>query len=1083
MTKQALVHGVFMRTGGGLCLALALPLLAAAPAAAQVSADELLFIYGPGQPPMNLVESGDQALIDRFSAQGYLVRLRQDDDPGMVQDAQAAAIIYISETVASSHVPGTFAAQGVSLWSLARPILCAEPYLYDDLRMTGSDQTRTTPDTAGQNGGVDNGDHGNLPDHHSMNVVLPAHPLAAGLAAGTRRFAATDVPMGFGMPGPGAQVVARCASDHPWQQNQSPSPPLDQRAVLFVYEQGAALWDGSPAPARRVGLQGRHAAANEYDATGLSVLDAAVAYTGGLKRIAGGSAWTNAGAWFPPGLPGANDAVLVVGAGTVSVAASATVRRLTVSTGVTLDVTGGGLTVSEDALVRGTLLARGGLTRLLGETAVLSGGRLELRSGGVVRLGSSTCRVEGALVTAGGTIEGDGSSRADLRVTTGTLTADGLTFRNGDAEGLHVQAGATITRLRGVAFSGVAPGSGSRLLTIEQPTLNLSAPGCTFDAVTANQANVRLVDTQTSTAGDVVLNLEQRATSGAGAGPAREVEVGGATINWVHAAPDFTAGVATGLAQTAWDLDTFADFAMYAPFRDVDGAGTDRIYALDPDGDGSDLGYRFDVPASRGDLVGYPWWDKLGGARVLWVVTTGGWVLRYRDQGAASSADPVMAAQISQSGAVSFTTPPITDASYVYAAGLAGNGQPRLFAMRLSDGGLAWSLALSHPISSELATELQDGVTKVFAGGQQPGGSTTLISQDFSNRWNTAPFSFQTGLFAPSGNGGDESGTVTGGAIRVRLRDGDDLSAGYRASFNVSGAPLAVEVSFRYRLYFDGDFDTGEEARALCAVDGALQGVGGDPWLHRFQGSSASRFDDQDSGWQPHTFSLSLADGAHTLDLGGTVNRSDDNSEYAYMYFDDVVVRALYSSGIVYRIDTQTRLVDADNRSAAGPVIAAPYPAFGTGLFVADGTGRVLGIDHATMNDLPGWPITPDATAVLGNVWLDWSSGRLYWGNEAGRVFGYDTGGVALPGFPRTPMGGAAIRGGGLVSGGVLWIGDRDGRLVALDASTGATISPDYRLGAGVVVGQVSEGFVGRPTVTTSAGKVLVVHPITDPSP
>lgn len=1072
---------------------------AAAPAAAQVSADEVLFIRGDGQPPMSITQSGDQALIDHFTTQGYVVRVRQDDDPGMVQDAQTAALVFISETVASDSVAQTFQAAGQPLWSLPRPILCSEPYLYDDLRLTGTARTRTTPDRANSNGGIDNGDYGNLPNHHSMYVVQPTHPLAAGLGGpGNRRFAAQAVPMGYGVPGPGATIVARCATNHPWSQNQQPGPPLANRAVLFVYEQGAPLYDNQgTAPARRVGLPWRHLAPTQLDPSGWAILDTAVSYTGSLKRIQGGSSWANASAWSPPGLPGANDSVLVVGAGTVTVpgGTSATVRRLTVAAGVTLDVSGGAVAVNEETVVRGTLLVRD-TARLLGSTSVVPGGRLELR-GGLLRLGSATCSVAGELVTEGGTIEGDGGGdgdgapRADLRVTTGTLRANGLVFRNFDAEGLHVQAGATIARLRNVDFGSPAPGSSSRALTIEQPTLNLNAPGCTFAAVGANQNNVRLVDTQTSTAGDVVLNLELRSTSGAGAGPAREAEVGGSAINWVHAAPDTTAGTAIGFPQTAWDLDTFAEYATYAPFRDVDAGGTDRIYVFDPTGNGVDLGYRFDVPSSRGDLVGLPWWDELNGQHVLWVVTTQGWVLRYLDQGPGSSPDPVVAVRIQQSGFVTFTSPPITDASYVYAAGLTGNGQPRLFVMRLTDGTLAWSVSLPYPISSELATELQDGVTKVFAGGRTPGGASGIFSQNF-NSSNISPFSYQDDIFSPNSPGsGDESYTREGNAARIRLRQGTNLSGGLRAQFNVTGSPVEVRISFRYRLTLSQHQDSGEYGLALCAVDGVLQGRGGNPWLARLDGDGDGG-SLMDTGWATHELALPLGNGQHTLDLGGFCNSSLDTTyliifplpEEANIYFDDVVVSAVQANGVVYRIDTQLRAVDLDNRSAAGAVIAAPYPAFGIGLFVGDETGRVLGIDQTTMNDLLGWPISPNpATPVLGNVWLDWQAKRLYWGDEQGRVHGYDTAGLQLPGFPKQPMGSAAIRGGGLVVDGVLWIGNRDGRLVALDASTGSTLSSDLRFGAGVVVGQVSQDAMGRPSVTTSAGKLLVVLPVQDPTP
>jgi hypothetical protein len=1059
-----------------------------------VSLDEVLFIYGPGQPPMTLAQSGDQALIDHFTAQGYTVNVRFDNDPGMVQDAQTAALIYISETVASGNVVTTFANGGVTLWSCAVPILCAEPYLYDDLRLAGPTQTRTTPDTAAQNGGIDNGDHGNLPDHNRMNVVNAGHPLAAGFAAGVVQFAATPVPMGYGMPGPGATVVARCDPAHPWAQNEAPNPALATRAVLFVYEPGAALVGGGTAPARRVGLPGRHVAANEYNPAGFLVLDTAVAYAAGVKRIMGGSAWSNAAAWFPTGLPAAGDFVLAIGPGVVTSTVTSTVARLTVSAGTTLDVTAGTITVNGDAVVRGILTPRtAGVVRLLGQSRVVAAGRLELATGGTLRLDDTGCVVEGELRTNGGTIAGEGATnatRANLTITTGTLRVNGLTFTNGDTQGLHVQAGATIARLRGCAFTGTVPDlTGAAFLTIEQPTLHLSAPGCTFAAVTATRNNVRLVDTNTGTAGDVVLNLELRgAASGAGAGPARHAEVGGALVNWVHSAPDTTAGVAAGFPQVTFDLASGTPYAMYAAFRDAVGT-TDRIYALDHDGEGVDLGYSFDVPAALGDIVGYPWWDQQGGVRVLFVVTTTGRLLRFHDTGVTSSSSPALSVQVTLSGQpVSFTSPPITDPSYVYVAGLSSTSQPRFFALNRTTGALAFSVNLPYPVTSELGTERLLGITKVFAGGEiTGGGASTYVNQNFNA--NANGFSYADDLFAPTSGGGDESGDyrddgdndgVGGtGCIRVRLRNGTNLSGGYSTSFTLASTQT-VQVTFAYRLFFDGEFDFGETGFALCELDGTRFGPNGsspDLYLHTFTGSSFSNTD-SNSGWLTHQFSLPLGAGSHTLELGGIVNSSGNNNELAYFYFDNVVVTGLAPGGIVYRVNTQTQGVEADNRSALARVVGAPFPAFGTGTFVGSESGQVLGIDHSTplMADLPGWPVQPDATPVRGNVTVDFVAGRVFWGNEAGRAFGYDVAGASL--FAVTPaLGGAPLRGGLYDYGSSYWVSNTSGRLAALNVATGAVVAStsSYRFGAGVAVSQVAQDWNFRPMVTTSTGKLLVV--------
>src|SRR5690606_20476988 len=138
----------------------------------------------------------------------------------------------------------------------------------------------------------------------------------------------------------------------------------------------------------------------------------------------------------------AGDSVLAVGPGVVTSTVTGTVARLTVSAGTTLDVTGGTITVNGDAVVRGVLMPRtAGVVRLLGQSRVVAAGRLELATGGTIRLDDTGCVVEGELRTNGGTIAGEGTTattRANLTVTTGTLRVNGLTFTNGDAQGLHV---------------------------------------------------------------------------------------------------------------------------------------------------------------------------------------------------------------------------------------------------------------------------------------------------------------------------------------------------------------------------------------------------------------------------------------------------------------------------------------------------------------------------------------------------------------------------------------------------------------------------------------------------------------------
>ena len=88
------------------------------------------------------MQSGDQALIDRLVAQGYTVQVELDADVTLA-DTQGKALVFISESVLSDEVE----AQLAPIWQLPVPVFCMEPYLYDALRMTGPNSTRSAQST------------------------------------------------------------------------------------------------------------------------------------------------------------------------------------------------------------------------------------------------------------------------------------------------------------------------------------------------------------------------------------------------------------------------------------------------------------------------------------------------------------------------------------------------------------------------------------------------------------------------------------------------------------------------------------------------------------------------------------------------------------------------------------------------------------------------------------------------------------------------------------------------------------------------------------------------------------------------
>ncbi len=734
---------------------------------------------------------------------------------------------------------------------------------------------------------------------------------------------------------------------------------------------------------------------------------------------------------------------------------------------------------------------QGGTLRCLGPTLVIAS-TLNVSSGSLL-LGTQPLWVgaSSTFTATGGLLAADVPASPMSVTVHGALQAESLTVRNPNAAGFTVSRSGQIAHLRSCRFEGIAGGAGARLLSIEQDAMCLSAPNTFFDAVAAGQYSVRVRDTDSSTGDDVALNLEDRgdATNGAGADPARELEEDGAAINWVHSAPDSTSGSAVGFPQVAYDLNTFAYYATYVAFVDVNPAGDDRIHVFDADGQGVDQGYYFEVPESAGNLVEGFWWDQQGSNRILWATTTTGRLFRFTNPGSGSGAVAPDAGFPTTIANATFSTSPLTaDASLVYAAGSVG-GAPRIFALDATTGALAWSVSsgLPAPVTSQLGSESILGVTTVFAGGGQiTSGGVTFFTENFNS--NSGSFSYVDDTFrgttSPGAASGNHSttGGQSGGRVLVNLGPfASNMSGGWRTTFVVPGAaPSLVEVRFAYRLVV-GDRYEFDEFQQI--IDGNPLGIAPAPNDYIFQfigdGNGGASLD---SGWTTATFRLTLTPGAHTLTLGGYSNKSTEDPERAQMLFDDVALTTVNSTGRIYRLNTQTQLVELEDGTPTGPITGSVFPAYGFGLFAVDQNGSVHGIDTSTMVPLPGWPVQT-GTPLRSDVWMDYFSGEVFFGNETGQLFGYTYTGGVMPGWPiSNPFGTTtAVRASPLFDSGLLWASNEAGRVVAVDTSAATIVSPDYRFGARS--SRVSQDTSARITVSTACGQYLVLLPTTDPTP
>lgn len=250
---------------------------------------------------------------------------------------------------------------------------------------------------------------------------------------------------------------------------------------------------------------------------------------------------------------------------------------------------------------------------------------------------------------------------------------------------------------------------------------------------------------------------------------------------------------------------------------------------------------------------------------------------------------------------------------------------------------------------------------------------TTLTSSDIgidlslSNGVSgTAGFIYQGDFFGTFNPNRNDGGLAAGegfndsNALNIELGRGNFFEGGAKSGawtrdFELD-APGTVQVSFRYRQLNEDALDDGEFTQVILDVDGTRYGDDTD--------SSVSHLaDGGDSGWQQETRSLALSAGSHTLALGFYNNSSRRNSEFANVWFDDVVLQFAGGTAGVLENDT----------GAAGDVTAqlVTNPSNGTLVGQADGTfiytpnANFSGTDAFTYNAVDATGSSNNATVVI----------------------------------------------------------------------------------------------------------------------
>jgi hypothetical protein len=178
---------------------------------------------------------GDEVQLEIFQERGDFVDIwdngrLQAEAADALDAADEADLVYIDESVGSSNAD--------PIIETTTPTLNNEQFAFDNWFMTEAPTEHGSPDTPDLFGGSHVGTE--------IQIVDDQHPIAraAGVINGIVQVYDDDGRIDWGFPGPQADIVAIVPGFE----------DFDPAATIFVYEQGAELIDGTPAPGMRIGF-------------------------------------------------------------------------------------------------------------------------------------------------------------------------------------------------------------------------------------------------------------------------------------------------------------------------------------------------------------------------------------------------------------------------------------------------------------------------------------------------------------------------------------------------------------------------------------------------------------------------------------------------------------------------------------------------------------------------------------------------------------------------------------------------------------------------------------------------------------
>lgn len=194
---------------------------------------------------------------------GHEVILGIDSSPAdeLNMSAGQADLVIVSESTTSRKLLD-------KLKSVITPVINYESFIQDEMGLTAKEPSGDPGEPEDYAYGVRNKDAG-------IDIIMPDHPLAAGLEGNVKVYQEPKQ-ITWGKVGKGANVIATLSGEK-------------SGAVIYLYQKGAELFDGTKAVGMRIGIfledDDETGTANLMTEDGLRLFDAAVKFALESKNL------------------------------------------------------------------------------------------------------------------------------------------------------------------------------------------------------------------------------------------------------------------------------------------------------------------------------------------------------------------------------------------------------------------------------------------------------------------------------------------------------------------------------------------------------------------------------------------------------------------------------------------------------------------------------------------------------------------------------------------------------------------------------------------------------------------------------